>query len=241
MAGHSKWANTQHRKNRQDAKRSRLFSRLTREVAVAARLGGPNPADNPRLRQAMVAAVAANLPKANIERAIKRSTKPVDADNFEEVRYEGYAPGGVAVLVDCITDNRNRTSAEVRNAFKHGGGSLGRSGSVAHIFQRRVRLKCPPGAGYEHIFHLAAEAGAEDVIENSDTSVEVLTDAENLARMRQVLVDAGCEPLEAVPCMSPKNEVKLSVDTAPTVLKLLDALDDLEDVQGIHSNAVFPG
>ena len=185
----------------------------------------------------MAAAVAANLPKDNIERAIKRCTQQGDADKLEEIRYEGYACSGVAVLVDCITDNRNRTVAEVRNAFKRGGGSLG---SVEHLFQRKGCLKYPPTVDYEHIFELAVDNGAEDVNEYNGIGVEVLTAPGDLERVRKALTEAGCAPLEAKLCMHPATAVQLDADSAPAVLKLLETLDNLEDVQEIHSNAVFP-
>ena len=240
MAGHSKWANIQHRKSRQDAKRSHLFSRLTREVAVAARLGGPEPADNPRLRQAVVAALAANLPRDNIDRAIRRSIQRSDADQLEEVCYEGYACSGVAVLVDCITDNRNRTVAEVRNAFRRHDGSLGRSGAVSHLFKRMGRICSPATAGLERVFELAVDQGAEEVTVADDGSIEILTAPAALETVRQVLEAAGCAPQGATLYMHPLREVELAGEAAGKVLKLLELLDGLEDVQALHSNAIFP-
>lgn len=240
MAGHSKWANIQHRKGRQDARRSRLFSRLTREVAVAARMGGPEPADNSRLRQAVVAAVAANLPRDTIERAIQRSIRRSDADQLEELCYEGYAAGGVAVLVDCITDNRNRTVAEVRNAFRRYDGSLGRSGAVSHLFKRRGRIRSPATAGLERVFELAVDQGAEEVTAADDGSIEILTAPTALETVRQALEAAGCEPWGATLYMHPLCEVEPAAEAAGKVLKLLELLDGLEDVQALHSNAIFP-
>jgi YebC/PmpR family DNA-binding regulatory protein len=242
MAGHSKWANIQHRKNAQDAKRGKIFTKLIREVSVAARQGGGDPAANPRLRLAIDRALAANMPKDNIERAIRKATGSLEGAEYEEVRYEGYAPGGVAVLVECMTDNRNRTVSEVRHAFAKHGGNLGSEGSVAYLFRKVGVLSFAPGADENRILEVALEAGAEDVARfEEDGSIEVLTAPEDFEAVRDALIRAGLKPDEAEVTMRAATEVTVEGETAKAVVKLLDHLEDLDDVQRVYSNADLPG
>ncbi len=240
MAGHSKWANIQHRKNAQDAKRGRIFTRLIREVTVAARQGGGDPGANPRLRLAIDRALAANMAKDNIERAIKKAVGELDGVCFDEVRYEGYAPGGVAVIVDCVTDNRNRTVAEVRHAFSKFGGNLGTTGSVAHLFSHLGAFSYAPGVDLDRLLALALDLGAEDVREFDDGSAEVISAAADFERVREGLVAAALAPADAELTMRAELEVALDLDTAERVLKLLERLEDLDDTQNVHTNASFP-
>ncbi|MDW8479077.1 MAG: YebC/PmpR family DNA-binding transcriptional regulator [Xanthomonadales bacterium] len=241
MAGHSKWANIQHRKNAQDARRGRIFTKLIREITVAARQGGGDPGANPRLRLAIDRALAANMPKDNIERAIRKATGGLEGADYEEVRYEGYAPGGVAVLVECMTDNRNRTVSEVRHAFAKHGGNLGTEGSVAYLFRKVGVLSFAPGADEGRILEVALEAGAEDVVGfPEDGSVEVLTAPERFEAVREALVRAGLRPDEAEVTLRAATEVPVSGDTARAVVRLLDHLEELDDVQRVHSNADLP-
>ncbi len=242
MAGHSKWANIQHRKNAQDAKRGKIFTKLIREISVAARQGGGDPDTNPRLRLAIERALAANMPKDNIERAIRKATGSLEGAEYEEVRYEGYAPGGVAVLVECMTDNRNRTVSEVRHAFAKHGGNLGTEGSVAYLFRKIGVLSYAPGADENRILEVALEAGAEDVVRfEEDGSIEVLTAPEDFEQVRAALTRAGLRPDEAEITMRAATEVTVEGETARAVVKLLDYLEDLDDVQHVHSNADLPG
>lgn len=240
MAGHSKWANIQHRKKRQDARRGRVFTRLIREVTVAAREGGGDPDANPRLRLAMDRANAANVPKDNLERAIKRATGELEGYDLEEVRFEGYAPGGVAVMVDCVTDNRNRTVSEVRYAFSKYGGNLGTDGCVSYLFSQCGVLTYPPGTGEDRLVEAALEAGAEDVAGQDDGSFEVLTAPEDYYEVSELMKGRGLEPEDAELTQRPASWVDLDEDTAGRVLKLLEALEDLDDVQQVYSNADFP-
>ena len=240
MAGHSKWANIQHRKNAQDAKRGRLFTRLIREITTAARMGDPEPDTNPRLRLAVDKATAANMPKDTIERAIKRGSGDLDGAAIEEVRYEGYAPGGVAVMVDCMTDNRNRTAAEVRHAFSKHGGNLGAGGSVAYLFNHSGVLNYPPGTDEERLMEAALEAGAEDVAVSEDGSMEVLAAPEDFESVRKGLQHAGLAAADAEVTMRPSTTIRLDLETAQSVLDLLNALENLDDVQEVYSNADFP-
>lgn len=240
MAGHSKWANIQHRKSKQDAKRGKLFTRLIREVTVAARRGGGDADANPRLRLALDKANAANVPKDTLDRAIKRATGELEGVQFEEVRYEGYAPGGVAVMVDCVTDNRNRTVAEVRYAFNKYGGNLGTDGSVAYLFSERGVLSYPPGTNEDRLMEAALEAGAEDVANEADGSFEVLTTTDGYYDVCDAMAAAGMEPADSELSQRPAAWIELDTETAVTVLNLLDALEDLDDVQNVYSNADFP-
>jgi YebC/PmpR family DNA-binding regulatory protein len=237
MAGHSKWANIQHRKNAQDAKRGKLFTKLIREITVAARMGDPDPNANPRLRLAMDKALAGNMTKDTIERAIKRGSGAQDGDNFEEIRYEGYGPGGVAVMVDCMTDNRNRTVAEVRHAFTKAGGNLGTDGSVAYQFTKTGVLTYPAGSDEDRIMEAALEAGAHDVISNDDGSIDVLTEPEQFVDIKEAMMAANLEPEQAEVTMRAANSTPLGLDDAEKMVRLLDRLEDLDDVQNVYSNA----
>ncbi len=237
MAGHSKWANIKHRKGAQDAKRGKIFTKLIREITVATRLGGPDASANPRLRAAIENALSHNMPKDTIERAIKRGSGEQEGTALEEVRYEGYGPNGVAVMVDCMTDNRNRTVAEVRHAFSKMGGNLGTSGSVAYLFTEQGVLSYPPGVDEDRLMEAALEAGAEDVVSNDDGSIDVLTTPEDFGRVKDALAAAGLEPESAEVTMRASTTVSLDEDDARTMLKLLDMLEDLDDVQRVYSNA----
>lgn len=241
MAGHSKWANIQHRKGKQDAIRGAQFTKLVREIQVAARMGGGDPAMNPRLRLAVEKATAASMPKDNIERAIKKATGELEGVSYEEIRFEGYAPGGVAVIVDCLTDNRNRTVADVRHAFNKHGGNLGTDGSVAFMFRKLGVLSFAPGASEEQVMEAALDAGADDVVVYPDDgSIEVLTQPETFERVREVMIAAGLQPAEAEVTMRGDNDVAVEGDTAKSVAKMLDRLEELDDVQNVYSNADLP-
>jgi len=240
MAGHSKWANIQHRKRAQDAKRGKIFTRLIREISVAAREGGGDPEANPRLRLAIDKANAANVPKDNIERAIKKATGDLDGAAYEELRYEGYAPGGVAVMVDCLTDNRNRTVAAVRHAFSKYGGNLGTDGSVSYLFEQKGVVSFAPGTDEEDVMEAALEAGAEDIVTDDDGSVEVLAAPEDFESVRNALNEAGLEHAEAEVTQRATTLVEVDLDTGRTVLKFLDMLEDLDDTQDVWSNADIP-
>jgi YebC/PmpR family DNA-binding regulatory protein len=240
MAGHSKWANIQHRKGKQDAARGKVFTKLVREIMVAARMGGGDIDGNPRLRLAVDKAMAASMPKDNIERAIKKATGELEGVEYEEIRYEGYAPHGVAVLVECMTDNRNRTVAEVRHAFSKFGGNLGTEGSVAYMFKRLGVLSFAPGADEDKITEVAIEAGAEDVVAFDDGSLEVLTDVDHYQAVKDAMVAAGHEPDDAEITQRADVEVALEGEEAQTVARLLDMLEDLDDSQNVYSNADLP-
>lgn len=241
MAGHSKWANIQHRKNAQDAKRGKIFTKLIREISVAARAGGGDAGTNPRLRLAVDKALGANMTRDSIERAIKKATGELEGVNYEEIRYEGYAPNGVAVIVDTLTDNRNRTVAEVRHAFNKFGGNLGTDGSVAFMFQKLGVLSFAPGADEDQVMEAALEAGAEDVVTfEEDGSIEVLTSPDNYEAVKQAMADAGLTPDDAEVTMRAENDVAVEGDPAKTVAKLLDFLEDLDDVQDVYHNADLP-
>ena len=236
MAGHSKWANIQHRKKAQDAKRGKLFTKLIREVTIAAREGGGDPDGNARLRLAMDKAFAGNVPKDTVDRAIKRATGEAGADALEEVRYEGYGPGGTAVMVDCVTDNRNRTVAEIRYAFAKCGGNLGTDGSVAYLFTKVGQLSFPPGTDEDRLMEAALDAGAEDVVANDDGSIEVITAPEGFGEARDGIVAGGLEPEQAEVTMRASTSVSLDADNARQVVRLLEMLEDLDDVQQVYSN-----
>jgi YebC/PmpR family DNA-binding regulatory protein len=237
MAGHSKWANIQHRKGAQDKKRGKLFTKLIREVTVAARMGGGDLNSNPRLRLAVDKAKAQSMPKDNIDRAIKRGSGDMDGDDFQEIRYEGYGPGGTAVMVDCMTDNRNRTVAEVRHAFSKHGGNLGADGSVAYLFNHVGLLTFPAGQNEDAIMEAAIDAGAEDVLIHSDKSVEIVTDPTEFEQVRDALTVAGFAPEDAELTMRATTSAELGIDEASTMVKLLEVLEDLDDVQNVYSNA----
>jgi YebC/PmpR family DNA-binding regulatory protein len=242
MAGHSKWANIQHRKGRQDAKRGKIFTKLIKEITVAAKMGGGDPAMNPRLRLAVDKAKAESMPKDNIENAIKRGTGQLDGVNYEEIRYEGYGIGGVAVMVDCLTDNKTRTVADVRHAFSKHGGNMGTDGCVVFQFKHCGQIILEPGANEDAVMEAALEAGAEDVVTNDDGSIEVVTspDAREFATVKEALEKAGLKPALAEITMKPESETELSGDDAVKMQKILDALDALDDVQEVYTNAVLP-
>jgi YebC/PmpR family DNA-binding regulatory protein len=240
MAGHSKWANIQHRKGAQDKKRGKLFTKLIREITIAARMGGGDIAANPRLRLAVDKAKAQSMPKDNIERAIKRGSGDMEGDDFQEIRYEGYGPGGTAVMVDCMTDNRNRTVAEVRHAFSKFGGNLGADGSVAYLFAHVGQLSYPPGSDEDRIMEAAIEAGAEDVIVASDKSIEVLTDPAEFEAVRDAMIEAGLKPEDDGLTMRASTDSVLGLKEAESMVKLLEALEDCDDVQNVYSNADIP-
>ncbi|NNF61489.1 MAG: YebC/PmpR family DNA-binding transcriptional regulator [Gammaproteobacteria bacterium] len=240
MAGHSKWANIQHRKGAQDKKRGKLFTKLIREITIAARIGGSDIASNPRLRLAVDKAKAQSMPKDNIERAVKRGAGELDGVDYEEVRYEGYGPGGVAVMVDSLTDNRNRTVAEVRHAFSKFGGNLGADGSVAYLFRQVGLLSYPAGSSEDQIMEVALDANAEDVVTNDDGSVDVLTDPVNFEQVRDAMVAAGLQPDSAEVTMLASTQATLDENGAGSMIKLLEMLEDLDDVQNVYSNAEIP-
>ncbi|HUN92899.1 MAG TPA: YebC/PmpR family DNA-binding transcriptional regulator [Burkholderiaceae bacterium] len=239
MAGHSKWANIQHRKNRQDAKRGQLWTKIIREVTVAARDGGADPAMNARLRLALEKASAGNVPKDTINKAVQRGSGKLEGVNYEEVRYEGYGVAGAAVIVDCLTDNRTRTVAEVRHAFSKNGGNLGTDGSVAFQFRHCGQLLFAPGTSEEKVLEAALDAGADDVFSNDDGSVEVLCEAGQLATVKEALERAGLKAEVAEVTMKPLNETALGGDEAARMQRLLEALEDLDDVQHVYTSATF--
>ena len=239
MAGHSKWANIQHRKGAQDARRGKLFSRLIREVSIAARLVGPNPDGNPRLRQAIDKALAGNVPKDTIERAVRRASGDAGLGNLEEIRYEGFGPGGVAVMADCVTDNRNRTVAEVRHAFSKCGGNLGSDGSVGYLFNRVGQSSYPAGVDEDLLMEAAIEAGAEDVVVNEDGSFDVVSSPEDYETVRDALRAAGLEPEDAGVTLRAVSNVSLDFDASARMMRLIEGLEDLDDVQQVYSNAAI--
>jgi YebC/PmpR family DNA-binding regulatory protein len=237
MAGHSKWANIQHRKKAQDAKRGKLFTKLIREVTVAVKHGGADPMANSRLRLAMDKAFGGNVPKDTIERAIKRAAGDGDGASIEEIRYEGYGPGGVAVMVECMTDNRNRTVSEVRHAFSKCGGNLGTDGSVAYLFHKVGQISLASGVDEDRVMEVALEAGAEDVVTNEDGSIDVITSVEGFSAVREAIEAARIEHEEAEITMRPQNSVALDADDAERMVRMLELLEDLDDVQQVYSNA----
>lgn len=239
MAGHSKWANIQHRKGRQDAKRGKIFTRLIKEITVAAKLGGGDASINPRLRLAIEKAKAESMPKDNIENAVKRGSGQLEGVNYEELRYEGYGINGAAVMVDCMTDNKTRTVADVRHAFSKYGGNLGTDGSVAFLFKHCGTLLFAPGADEDKIMEAALEAGAEDIITNDDGSIEVITAPNDFGTVNEALIAAGLKPEVAEVTMKAGTETVLTGDDAVRMQKLLDALDDLDDVQEVYTSAVI--
>jgi YebC/PmpR family DNA-binding regulatory protein len=239
MAGHSKWANVQHRKNRQDAKRGRIFTRLIREITVAARLGGGDPDSNPRLRLAVDKAYASNMPKENVERAVKRGTGGLEGAHYEEIRYEGYGAGGAAVMVDCMTDNKTRTVADVRSTFTKHGGNLGGAGSVAFLFKHCGQLVFAPGTSEDALMEAAIEAGAEDVITNDDGSIEVVTTPHDFVAVRNALEKKGFKAALAEVTFKPTAENAMKGDEAARMQKLIDALENIDDVQEVYTTAVI--
>ena len=239
MSGHSKWANIKHKKALVDAKRGKVFTRLIKEITVASRLGGPDPDMNPRLRLAVDKAYDANMPKDTVERAMKRGSGDLEGVNYEEIRYEGYGVGGAAVMVDCLTDNRTRTVADVRHAFTKNGGNLGTDGSVSYLFRHCCQLVFAPGASEEKVMDVALEAGADDVVANDDGSIEVVCAPADFAKVRAALEKSGLKPDLAEVTMKPTIENELAGDDALRMQKLLDALESIDDVQNVYTTAVI--
>lgn len=237
MAGHSKWANIRYRKGAQDAKRGKLFTKLIREISVSARIGGGDPSSNPRLRAAVDKALTANMKKDSIENTIKKATGEQEGITYEEVRYEGYGPGGVAVMVDCLTDNRNRTVAEVRHAFTKSGGNLGTDGSVAYLFSKVGILNFPITLDEDLVMEAALEAGAEDVVSNEGDSIDVLTTPEDFETVKSAIISSGLEPESAEITMKASTSSVLEKKDAEKMVRLLEILEDLDDVQNVYSNA----
>jgi len=239
MAGHSKWANIKHRKAATDAKRGKIFSRLIREITVAAKLGGGDVATNPRLRLAVDKAMDNNMPKDTIERAAKRGAGEQEGVNYEEMRYEGYGINGAAVIVDCLSDNRTRTVAEIRHAFAKNGGNLGTDGSVAFLFNHCGQIVFAPGTDENRLIEVALDAGAEDIVNNDDGSIEVITDPHEFVAVRDALAKTGLKPEFAEVTMKPTTEVVLSGDEGAQMQKLLDEFESLDDVQNVYTNAII--
>jgi len=239
MAGHSKWANIKHKKAATDARRGKIFTRLIKEITVAARLGGADPAMNPRLRLATDKATAQNMPKDTIQRAIQRGAGGLEGVNYEEIRYEGYGINGAAVIVDCMTDNRTRTVADVRHAFSKHGGNLGTDGSVAFLFKHCGQLVFAPGTDENRLMEAALDAGAEDVVTNADGSFEVITGPYDFVNVKDALGKAGFTAAFAEVVMKPSTEVEMAGDDAVRMQKLLDALEGLDDVQEVYTSAVL--
>lgn len=237
MAGHSKWANIKHKKAANDKKRGKIWSKLIREVTVAAKEGGGDIDANPRLRLAVDKAKTANMPNDTIERAIKRGAGGEDNQDYEELRYEGYGPGGVAVIVDCMTDNRNRTASEVRHAFTKHGGNLGTDGSVAYMFSKQGVLSFAPGCDEDAVMEAALEAGADDVISNDDGSVDVITTPENFSDVKDSMLAGGLEAENAEVTFSASTMAELERDDAEKLMRMIDTLEDLDDVQDVYNNA----
>lgn len=241
MAGHSKWANIQHRKGRQDAKRGKIFTKLIKEITVAARLGGGEINFNPRLRSAVAAAKEQNMPADNISRAIKKGTGELEGVNYEEIRYEGYGINGAAIIVDCLTDNKQRAVAEVRHAFSKNGGNLGTDGCVSFLFKHLGSIFFAPGANLDNIMEKAIELGADDVISNDDGSIEIITKPSDFLTVKEGFDEAAIKYELAEVTMKPDTEVELNGSDAEKMQKILDALDDLDDVQEVYSNVVIEG
>ncbi|MCB1849363.1 MAG: YebC/PmpR family DNA-binding transcriptional regulator [Gammaproteobacteria bacterium] len=237
MAGHSKWANIKHKKAATDKKRGKIWTKLIREVTVAAKEGGPAQEANPRLRLALEKATAANMPKDTIKRAIERGAGGGEGESYDEIRYEGYGPGGTAVMVDCMTDNRNRTASEVRHAFSKHGGNLGTDGSVAYLFSKQGIISFAPGADEDAIMEIALEAGAEDVVTNDDGSVDVVSSPEEFEAVKAAIEAAGMQPDNAEVTFNASTSAELDRDTAEKLLRMVDALEDLDDVQDVYTNA----
>lgn len=240
MAGHSKWANIQHRKGAQDAKRGKLFTKLIREINVAAKMGGSDTASNPRLRLAIDKALAGNMSKDTIERAVKKGAGELDDVQYEEIRYEGYGVNGVAVMVETMTDNRNRTVSEVKHAFNKYGGNMGTQGSVAYLFEKQGFLNFEAGTDEDALMEAALEAGAEDVVTDDDGSIEVVTTEDTFVDVKEALVANDFEPAHSEVTMRASTEVALDLEQAEKLLKFLDVLEDLDDVQNVFHNADIP-
>lgn len=240
MAGHSKWANIKHRKAAQDAKRGKIFTKVIREIVVAAKSGGPNPEDNPSLRAVIDKALGANMKRDTIDKAIARGAGNADGDNYENLVYEGYGPGGVAILVDCLTDNKNRTVAEVRHAFTKSGCELAASGSVAYLFERKGQLIFSSEIDEDTLMEESLEAGADDIVTHDDGSFEVLTAPEDFMKVKEALQAKELNSEASEITMLPSTQAELDIDTAVKVLKLIERLDDLDDTQNVYSNADIP-
>ncbi len=240
MAGHSKWANIQHRKKAQDAKRGKLFTKFIREIVVAAKSGGGDPDNNPRLRAAIDKALSGNMTRETVERAVKRGAGGDDGNQMDELTYEGYGPGGCAILVECMTDNKNRTVAEVRHAFTKAGSELATSGSVAYLFEKKGQIIFSSEVDEDTLMEEALEAGAEDIINHDDGSFEVLTTPEDFMLVKEALEAKGLKPEEGEIAMLPATHADLDVDTAVKVLRLIERLEDLDDTQNVYSNANIP-
>ena len=237
MAGQSKWANIKHRKAGQDAKRGKTFTKILREITVAVKTSGPDAASNPSLRTAVDKALAANMRRDTIDTAIKKASGALEGVNYENIRYEGYGPGGTAVIVDCLTDNRNRTVSEVRHAFSKAGGNLGTDGSVAYLFSKVGILSYAPSVDEDALMDAALEVGAEDVINYDDGAVDVMTSPENYLVIKDALIASGFEPDNAEVTMQAATMAELEADDAEKMLRLIDRLEDLDDVQDVYSNA----
>ncbi len=237
MAGHSKWANIQHRKGRQDEKRGKIWTKLIKEITVAAKLAGGDVATNPRLRLAIDKAKDANMPNDNVQRAIQRGTGSLEGVNYEEIRYEGYGINGAAVMVDCLTDNKTRTVAEVRHAFSKNGGNLGTDGSVSYLFKHCGQLMFSPETDEGALMEAALEAGADDIITNDDGSIEVITPPADFSSIKDALISKGFNPEFGEVTMRPDNEIEITGDAAISMQKLLDALENLDDIQEVYTNA----
>jgi len=240
MAGHSKWANIKHRKGRQDAKKGKIFSRLIRELTVSSKLGGTVPEDNSRLRSALDKALSANIPKDTIERAIKRGSGSVEGENLEEATFEGYGPGGVAIIVESMTDNNNRTVAEVRHTFSKAGGNLGTDGSVSYLFVKKGLIQLSRNSNVEQIMEVAIDAGAEDIEENIDQSITISTLPEDFESVMKALKKEDINTFESEISLVPEISISTDLETSIKIYKLLEDLEDLEDTQKVHSNADFP-
>ncbi|MGV3582163.1 MAG: YebC/PmpR family DNA-binding transcriptional regulator [Methylophilus sp.] len=239
MAGHSKWANIQHRKGRQDAKRGKIFTKLIKEITVSARLGGGDTAMNPRLRAAVAAAKEENMPSDNITRAIKKGTGELEGVSYEEIRYEGYGINGAAIIIDCLTDNKQRAVMEVRHALTKNGGNLGTDGSVVFMFKHCGQLVFEPGVSEDKVMEVALEAGAEDILTDEDGSVEVITPPADFLAVKEALEAAGLKAAMAEVTMKPLNEVEFTGDDAVKMQKILDTLEDLDDVQDVYTTAII--
>jgi len=237
MAGHSKWANIKHKKAREDFKRGKVFTKLIRELTVAARLGGEHVADSPRLRAAVDKALGSNMTRETIDRAVARGAGTAETESLEELVYEGYGPGGVAILIETLTDNKNRTVADIRHGFSKNGGNLGTSGSVAYLFEKKGSISFAPGADEEKILEVALEAGADDVLVMEDGSLDVMTTPENFGTVKDALTKAGLQPDASEVSMIASTEAELDFETAEKLMKLVEHLEDLDDVQNVSSNA----
>lgn len=239
MAGHSKWANIQHRKGRQDAKRGKIFTKLIKEITVAARLGGGDPAMNPRLRAAVAEAKEENMPSDNITRAIKKGTGELEGVNYEEIRYEGYGINGAAIIIDCLTDNKQRAVMDVRHALTKHGGNLGTDGSVSFLFKHCGQIVFEPGVSEDAVMEAALEAGAEDIVTDEDGSIEVITPPADFVAVKEALEAVGLKPAVAEITMKPTIETVFTGDDAMKMQKILDMLEDLDDVQDVYTTAVI--